>query len=423
MNSWCSAKAWIRGAKCIRSAKNFRQLLICANGSVAILLSVILPLLIGAMAIAVDVGRLNGLRSEAQSTLDSAVLAAIKGNSREDAEQILERYLSSHPIDAKGTSVNTRIDAYSGIRLTAITDIALQTTFAGMFGIKSMSARVASGAERAWHQDIYFAVDLSSSLGVGATDADRTALEILTQPYSTPAYGATLPQGCAFGCHRREGWEPAGKTVYQMARDAGIKLREDELMGQFGGIVDLLLDPSDDEVQKGMRRLSVLGFSGYAEQLLAPSDDAASVKSALNYFPNDDRFETSYDSLFLKLTAVLGAQGDGSSADPHKMLVMITDGVESRDAFFSQRAIDVSLCQKLKDDGFRLAVVEIKYPKLTANRLYNDTVLPVEDDISPALASCASSGWYFQALGSTEVATKFEELKMKIAASGVRLIK
>ncbi len=57
-----------------------------------------------------------------------------------------------------------------------------------------------------------------------------------------------------------------------MAREAGIRLREDELKSQFNGLVDLLLDPADPTVQQGMRRVGVIGFSNNAQLLVAPTN-------------------------------------------------------------------------------------------------------------------------------------------------------
>ena len=99
----------------------------------------------------------------------------------------------------------------------------------------------------------------------------------------------------------------------------------------------------------------------------------------------------------------------------------ISDGIESRDAYFSQSSMDVSLCTAVKNKGFQIAVVEIKYPKLVSNSLYADTVLPVETTISPAMQQCASPGWYFQAVNNADVPAKFLALKDQIMAGASRL--
>ncbi len=382
-----------------------------------------LPVVVGAIGIALDFGRVTQVRQRLQARLDSAALAAVQAGDLQNAKSMFAKFIESNDPDrADNLSLVAKVDAFDGVKLEASADGTLPMTFGALVGVEKITIKLQSVAEKsAGHEDLYFAVDLSSSLGVGATSADRDALEALTRPYTTPAYGSILPQGCAFGCHSREGWEPAGKTVYQMARDAGIKLREDELNLQFNGLVDLLLDPADKIVQKGLRRISVIGFSEYAKELAPPSTSSSAVKSVLANFPAYDRYGTDFVNSFSEICRLLGTQGNGTANEPRKTLVLITDGIDSRSAYFAQKAINANSCQQIKDAGFRLAVVEIKYPKLANNALYRDTVLPVETTISPAMSACASPGWYFQAIDTPEIPAKFVELKGKIKAESVRL--
>ncbi|MFV0296504.1 MAG: TadE/TadG family type IV pilus assembly protein [Hyphomicrobiaceae bacterium] len=395
----------------------------CTSGSIAIISALVIPVIFGAAMLTVDYLRISNVRSEMQSILDAAVLAGVQSDDTQTAETAFNKYIAGNTL-SPGEAKNfvAQVDTFDGVNLTASASASVGTAFARIFGFGDVALDVtASGTRANRYLDLYFAVDMSSSTGVGATAADRAALEALTQPYAAPAYGSKLPQGCAFGCHRREGWEPSGKTVYQMAREAGIRLREDELNAQFNGLVDMLLDPNDQVVQNGMRKIGVTGFSNNAVQLIAPTSSAASVKSVLQNFPDYDRFETYFANALDAMRTTLGTQGNGSASNPRKMLILITDGIESRDAFLSQRAMDVSLCNRIKADGFNLAVVEIKYPKLTLNSLYDDTVLPVETTISPALQQCASPGWYFQAVNNADVPVKFNELKTRILNTATHL--
>lgn len=111
------------------------------------------------------------------------------------------------------------------------------------------------------NSEVYAAIDMSASLGIAADPAARDALMALTKPYTSAVAGSASPDGCAFACHQRDGWEPAGQTVYQMARTAGIALREDRLTAAFGAFVDVFLDANDPAVAANHRRMGVLGFS------------------------------------------------------------------------------------------------------------------------------------------------------------------
>lgn len=391
-----------------------------------VVFAAIAPILFCGAVMAVDFTRIVTARTQIQSTLDAATLSAVNATDIASARAALANGVATarrrtSVLASQDLQVSAEIRSYDGVTVETAASVTVPVTFASLLGKSGFLVQVNATAARASYQDIYFAIDLSSSGGVAATDADRQALEALTQPYSTPAYGSRLPQGCAFGCHRREGWEPAGKTVYQMAREAGIRLREDELKSQFNGLVDLLLDPADPTVQQGMRRVGVIGFGNNAQLLVAPTNSAASAKTAIDAFADTDRYETVFASAFNQFGAMLGAQGNGTVSSPKKMLVLITDGVESRDAFYAQRAVDLSLCDSIKAAGFRLSIVEIKYPKLLNNALYDDTVLPVENTVSPAMSACASPGWYFQALDNTEIPAKFNTLKDRIVSATTRL--
>lgn len=395
------------------------------SGSIAILFGLMLLVLSSAIGLAVDYSRYESTRSWLQTALDSAVLAAVQEDTTADAKTKLQAYFDWEALEKKINAKPTaKVLTFDAINLTAEAKVELPMTFAKIFGQDDADIVVISAAAKGGgHQLLQFALDLSGSLGVGATPADRDALESLTAPYVSSFYGSSLPQGCAFGCHRREGWEPGTQTVYEMARDAGIKLREDELITQFSGLVDLLLDPSDKAVQSGMRKISVMAFSGTTKQLITESSSASSVKGVLNDFPKSDRYDTRYANAFTALANTLGDQGTGSVTSPIKTLVLITDGVESRDAFHSQSPMNTNLCDTIKNKGIRLAIVELKYPKLETNFIYDDTVLPVEEDISPKISECASEGWYFQAINNDDVPAKFEELKDQITNVTAHLVK
>lgn len=318
---------------------------------------------------------------------------------------------------------SANITTFDGENLTATATANVPLAFSPLIGPSARRVSVLSSAGHALnYQDLLFAIDMSSSMGMGATELDRKKLGDLTVQYTRKAwYGNNLPQGCAFGCHAREGWEPGNKTVYQMARENGITLLEDELLHQFGGLVDLLLDPSDRNVAEHKRTVSVIGFSQTTKRLITASTSASAVKNSLDSFPADKRFETYFAKAFTEISNMLGVQGDGSRLKPKKMLILITDGIESRDAFYSQGPIDAKLCRDLKAKGFDIAVVELKYPKLLNNYLYDDTVLSVETKISPALQECASPDWYFQVKDNSEIPKKFQELGEKFDLSTVRL--
>ncbi len=415
-----------------------KKLFKSTDGTFSIILATMLVAITTTIALAIDYSRLSEARASLQNKLDAAVLASVHADSEAEANKVLHNYFELTPPEPGSdgsfekvtlSNYSVKLISYDSMEVVATARYTVPMTFAKVFGMDTVPVDVRAAATRlAGYQNLVFALDLSGSLGMGATEFDRAALGALTFPYTSNLlppraswYGSALPQGCAFACHRREGWEPGNKTVYEMAREAGIKLREDELISQFGGLTDLLLDPSDEMVQQGMRKVSVVAFSNTARTLISESTSPSAVKAVLNDFPKRDRFETVYANAFSHFNNILGTQGKGTESDPAKMLVLITDGIESRDQFYAQRAIDTALCEELKAKGFPLAVVELVYPVLENNYLYRDTVRPVKDQISPALQSCASPGWYFRAENNDQVPERFNELRTKFGTKQVRL--
>lgn len=403
------------------------------SGNVAIILALAMMPLLGAVGAAVDYSRLFHVRSAMQNHLDIAVLAAVQEANETDAKVRFSGFFSSgfRPNESEVHNVSAKVERFDITELEGVATADVDMTFMHIFGIETMPVGVrATAARKTGFQELVFAVDLSGSLGMGATPEDRTALEALTRPYTANElapkkswYAASLPQGCAFACHRRESWEPGKKTVYEMARDAGIKVREDELNVQFDGLTDLLLDPRDELVQQGKRKVTVVAFSNNAKKLIERATLRSAVNGILDSFPYSERFETVFSSAFTTIGSVLGTQGSGTQDSPAKMLILITDGIESADATNVQKPIDTKLCAGIKAKGFPVAVVELKYPKLSKNYLYDATVKPVENKISPAMEACASPGWYFQAIMNDTVPDKFKELKAKFGLTNIRLTK
>lgn len=379
-----------------------------------------------AVGLTIDYSRMTRAQKALQNVVDIAALAAVQENSLDKANTVFTAYASSYFGDETVLEFyEPRIDSFVGDHLVAIATGQVRLTFGGILGYQTMPVSVRSEVARTnGYQELLFAIDLSSSLGMAATEEDRRKLGEISYPYTRTAwYGEALPQGCAFACHLREGWEPAGKTMHDIARENNILLREDELIRQFGGLVDLLLSQSDPHVAAGKRKVSVMAFSNTTDDLIIRSSSASAVKATLDDFPSNRRYETHYWNAFNRIGQLLGNQGTGSADSPSKMVILITDGIESRDAFYAQRAIDESLCANLKEKGFEIAVVELKYPVIQDNYLYRDTVKPVEDQISPAMQRCASPGWYFQAANNTEIPGKFNELREKFGISNVRLMR
>jgi hypothetical protein len=157
-------------------------------------------------------------------------------------------------------------------------------------------------------------------------------------------------------------------------------------------------------------------------------------------------------------TNSIGANGTGASvASPLKFLLLVTDGLQSDrvknyntckwgpylpwsmpankaciSGWFAN-PMNVANCTTLKNEGVVLAVLETPYVPLTGQDPAND---PYEGDVrdqiypngptdtskvSAALAACATTGYYFQAVNSSDISTGFTALTDKFLQHSARI--
>lgn len=371
-----------------------------ASGGLAVFAALTLTVLLVLIGASIDMGRVYSARAMLQLAADAAALtAAADPNLSNDF--VTTKATASVDMNAKkgvfNSALQTSVKRTTGTTPEVEVHIAgnVNTTLARLVGVKSVPVAVSAKAGASvLYGAVYALVDMSGSMGLAANPAERAKFEALTSPYT---WG-----GCLFACHWREGWEPNGQSTYQMARNAGIMLREDVLMSAFGIFVDNYLDPTDPAVAAGQRTIGVYGFSDTAQLLRAPSNVAASIKSAPSAFPDGQRWNTVYASLS-SILSDLGPQGKGTPADPIKTILLISDGVGWRRNSYDTSGngpIDQTVCDNFKSAGYTVAVLEVQYQDASGEYWFDTQVKPFYPQVSPRLQACASPGYYFLATDS-----------------------
>jgi Flp pilus assembly protein TadG len=157
-------------------------------------------------------------------------------------------------------------------------------------------------------------------------------------------------------------------------------------------------------------------------------------------------------------TNSIGANGTGASAaSPLKFLLLVTDGLQSDrvknyqnctwgpyapwsmppnkacTANWFANPMNVANCTTLKNEGIVVAVLETPYVPLTGMDPNNDPYeADVRDQIYPggptdsstvsaALAACATTGYYFQAVNASDISTGFTALTDKFLQHSARI--
>ncbi len=152
----------------------------------------------------------------------------------------------------------------------------------------------------------------------------------------------------------------------------------------------------------------------------------------------------------------IGANGTGASvASPLKFVLLVTDGLQSDRVknyntcswgYYAPWAyspaclsgyfagpLNTANCTTLKNEGVVLAVLETPYVPLTGmdpknapyegdvrNQIY-PTGPTASSTVSAALAACATTGYYFQAVNATDISTGFTALTDKFLQHSARI--
>lgn len=406
-------------------------------------------LLVGA-GVSVDYLRAYGAYSEMQSELDIALIAAIKKIDN----------LSSNQLEAvirDWFSTQTRIEGFSledvtvdtvGSVIRATARAQIDTTLMQIAGIRSVPIGVVSevAGPATSYLNVYLVLDKSASMMLAATNSGQSLL--------------TSALGCAFACHDGDEHTIKGvkyKTNYAYSAPKNVELRSDVLLDAVEEVLSTIeaLDPSGTRIRVGLYRLSTT-----TTQTLAPTYSMATVRSTLansskNLTSASSTDGTIFDVALSALTPLVGSNGDGTTAaKPLKLVMMITDGVQSRRSWVTSSnwagciwsstptcppstdsrkvaPLNPDWCKPIKNNGPTFATVYTTYLPLTYDWGYNTTVgasmasstwggtlnssvspsISRHDYLPVALSDCATSADYFmQATDAAEITESLNTL-------------
>lgn len=441
------------------------------RGGLAVILSVaMLPLTVAAGA-AVDVTRMSLARSHLQDALDAATLAAARakddGAQNADIQAEGERFFAANchleELCSQVSDVSFQIEP-DGVSGNVSADLPMH--FMQVVGInaRSIAAGNAAVIPDYRYETFYFAIDMSGSMGIAADQANRLALESLTQPYMIDGNAAAVPEGCTFACHTAHNWDTLHPYAnsYDLARAYGISLREDVLLEDVEIAANALLGTAPPHKSDSVQ-VAAYGFSNSLASLVGPTssgndfhDGIASgmapvytttITSGGGGDDDDDddedegggggtatssisasglnQYGTDYGVALPELADLVGSAGTGGS--PHdrlKSIILLTDGfyhTRGSSGPLVQGPIDLALCDQIKSRGIRLIVVDINYVDLTGNTYFDSHVLPHYDELSPALRDCASTGFYYSAENPADIEAALAQMVNDIVSGHIRL--
>ncbi|MEJ1161032.1 TadE/TadG family type IV pilus assembly protein [Prosthecomicrobium sp. N25] len=385
-------------------------------GNVAMTFALLSIPLLGAVGFAIDYGNAARVRAELQDAVDAAALAAVRefdGKSDEQIRKMVDATVRAEaPAGGKSiTALTVGVDrATRQVKATATARVG--TTLAGVFGQDHLDVSASTSVVGPTNQyvTIYLLLDNSASMGLAATSEAAAAMR--------------KGVGCQFGCHEPEGGQKISNLEY--ARKNSIKLRIDTL---HEGVLDIVsvakkTDPSATYVKIGVSYLDQ-----QLDNAVKPTLDRSKVEElAKTYSLGDSTFFSQHMEAF---TNYVGKSGSGASAsDPRKVVLMVTDGVQSHRPWVLKAsendkvaAFDPKECDKLKKNGVTVAILDAMYLPITGDWGYNATLgqpsktlagKTRRDEIEPALRACASTSYYLSAaddagvkLGMTDLLSRY----------------
>ena len=305
---------------------------------------------------------------------------------------------------------------------------------------------------------INIAMDSSASMIVGATSADVTTISnwvtanwLSVKPGDPSPYTNADNPPCAFACHDEGDSTTTADIALGLthAHTAGATTRFDVMTSAAGQLITYVasLATSNTLLAKNTYVFNVYSFDQTLHTWGTSNMTSTAAQTAVSSVTPG--LDTWLSTIMPTLKTTVGSSGTGaSSASPLKFLIIVTDGLQSDRNLNWQNCtswgtyapwsfnsaclageydtpISTTQCQAIKNNGVVLAVLETPYVPLTGQdpheTPYEGTVRDViypggpntASTLSTALSACASTGYYFQATSSSQIATDFLQLTNK----------
>ena len=248
-----------------------RQFCSAKGGNVAIIFALTFSATMMLAGFAVDFQRGSSIKHRLQEMADQASLAGVGKNvvfdgvnysydatkAKAAAQALFEANLSKANFGDGVTVTPTYDAAVTGASVSTTVSFTAQvnTVMAGMFGVNQVTISGASTSKSATpnYVDVVIVVDTSSSMLMGASDADQVLMIQKT--------------GCYLACHGSE------TTLHGY----GVVTRVDVVAAALGNMIDELKKNSMVDQQY---RVAIYGFSAHAYKIFAPSTDLTAAKTA-----------------------------------------------------------------------------------------------------------------------------------------------
>ena len=425
----------------MRQVRRFRR---DDGGSMAIMMGLTAVPLIFAVGAGIDYGTANMAKAKLDAVADAAALSAVDHQAitgtpaaaQTTAETTFNAEAINIPNVILGNVSATVTDSTTG-RTAVVNYTATKTNlFMGIFGDPTSTITGSSTAQAGLTTNInfYLLLDNSPSMNIAATSAG-----IQTMVNNTSAQG-----GCAFACHESDPaadnlGNPGGEDNYTLAKNLGVVTRMENLAS---ATQSLMTSAASMEGSNQQYQMAIYTFNNSSlnaiEALTSNLGNAKAAAAAINveevYSNNwltktsqNNDTDTNFESAMSAINTIMPSPGTGTpSSTPQEVLFIVSDGVDDEvasscsqtfDGNRCQQPFDTTWCTTIKNRGIQIAVLYTAYLPLPTNSWYNDWVAPFQNQISPNMESCASTGMFFSVTTDGDITAAMQTLFQQAVAA------
>ncbi len=425
----------------MRQVRRFRR---DDGGSMAIMMGLTAVPLIFAVGAGIDYGTANMAKAKLDAVADAAALSAVDHQAitgtpaaaQTTAETTFNAEAINIPNVILGNVSATVTDSTTG-RTAVVNYTATKTNlFMGIFGDPTSTITGSSTAQAGLTTNInfYLLLDNSPSMNIAATSTG-----IQTMVNNTSAQG-----GCAFACHESDPaadnlGNPGGEDNYTLAKNLGVVTRMENLAS---ATQSLMTSAASMEGSNQQYQMAIYTFNNSSlnaiEALTSNLGNAKAAAAAINveevYSNNwltktsqNNDTDTNFESAMSAINTIMPSPGTGTpSSTPQEVLFIVSDGVDDEvasscsqtfDGNRCQQPFDTTWCTTIKNRGIQIAVLYTAYLPLPTNSWYNDWVAPFQNQISPNMESCASTGMFFSVTTDGDITAAMQTLFQQAVAA------
>jgi len=393
------------------------------SGNVAIITALLMPVLMGAGGFAMDYAHVAYVKQKLDKAAQAAVIAAVSQSAATAGGGYsniswLKSYgsdvfsgnianLSAGTVSPTLTVTSTGTNSVTATMTYTATVPALFSNIVGIptFTVSGSSSAKASGIT---YINYYIVVDISQSMGIGATTTDMTNLYNRTAAYNG--------QGCVFGCHIQEGSETYINEDLAHNISPSITLRIDSAVSAIQSIISAAQSAAgiNANIKIGLYTMSDDPVTGkLLNTISAPSSNYTQLTSLaatidLGNNTTNGIADSDFSDQLTQFNSQLPSNGSGASAtSPLNYVFIITDGMTDTygtacvDSHCTA-AFSSSYCTNLKTKATVGVIYTTYLPIYTNNNpadgyhlAYAVLAEPYVGQIPGNLQSCATSSTYY----------------------------